>query len=142
MGARLIQDTRGVAAIEFALILPVLVFMLIALWDISNFANEKMRLEQTIRAVASNAVAGVDSVDFNDQYLAIINEFYPDASAPRPTLAVSTSCACSGVTAGCYDLCASGETPDRLVSISATILVDGPVLGDRNAQGSLDVKIR
>jgi Flp pilus assembly protein TadG len=55
---RLWRDTRGVAAVEFAMILPILCLMLIGCVDFGNFLNEKMQLDGLARACAQYVVQG------------------------------------------------------------------------------------
>ena len=86
MVRKFLKSQDGVAAIEFALIIPVLTLMLLALWDLSNYSNEKMRLQQMLRAMTSNVVSGIDSSAFNSLNDKVIEQFYPDPSEISQTL--------------------------------------------------------
>lgn len=136
------KHQEGVAAIEFALILPVLTLMLIALWDLSNYSNEKMRLQQMVRAMTSNVVSNIDSSAFNAFNDRVLEQFYPDPSELKPNVVINDGCFCSGSGVGCFDLCSDGNVPSRLVTIDAKLFVSGPLLGDRDAQASLKIQIR
>ena len=59
---RLAADRRGIAAVEFALILPVLLLLLLGSVDLMNWLEHWFRVEQTASAVA-NFVAQADAVD-------------------------------------------------------------------------------
>jgi Flp pilus assembly protein TadG len=93
----LLHCERGIAAIEFAIIAPVLIFLVIGVADYGMFMNQKMKLQDlTVMAVqyvsqggsASNVVANV--IDTSDYYIA--------AAAKGQVISVTTSdvCECSG----------------------------------------------
>lgn len=142
MACKFFKHQEGVAAIEFALILPVLMLMLIALWDLSNFSNEKMRLQQMVRAMTSNVVSNIDNSAFNAFNGRVLEQFYPDPSELKPNVVINDGCFCSGLGVGCFDLCSDGSVPSRLVKIDAKLLVSGSLFGDRDAQASLEIQIR
>jgi len=142
MVRKFFKHQDGVAAIEFALILPVLMLMLIALWDLSSYSNEKMRLQQMVRALASNVVSEINSSAFNALNATVLEQFYPDPNELKPNVVINDGCFCSGSSVGCFDLCSDGSVPSRIITIDARILVSGPLLGDRDAQTSLDIQIR
>src|SRR5210317_66273 len=142
MVRKFLKSQDGVAAIEFALIIPVLTLMLLALWDLSNYSNEKMRLQQMLRAMTSNVVSGIDSSAFNSLNDKVIEQFYPDPSEIKPYVVINDGCFCSGSSVGCFSLCSDGSVPSRIATIYASILVSGPLLGDRNAETSLDIQLR
>src|SRR5687767_11414888 len=48
-------DTSGVAAVEFALLAPVLTFAFLSMVDLGLAANEKMRMDSALRAGAQAA---------------------------------------------------------------------------------------
>ena len=75
MVSKFLKSQDGVAAIEFALILPVLTIMLLALWDLSNYSNEKMRLQQMLRAMTSNVVSGIDSSTLSTLNGTVLEQF-------------------------------------------------------------------
>ena len=142
MVSKFLKSQDGVAAIEFALIIPVLTLMLLALWDLSNYSNEKMRLQQMLRAMTSNVVSGIDSSAFNSLNDKVIEQFYPDPSEIKPNVVINDGCFCSGSSVGCFSLCSDGSVPSRIATIYASILVSGQLLGDRNAETSLDIQLR
>jgi len=142
MVRKFFKHQDGVAAIEFALILPVLMLMLIALWDLSSYSNEKMRLQQMVRALASNVASEINSSAFNALNATVLDQFYPDPNESKPNVVINDGCFCSGSGVGCFDLCSDGSVPSRIITIDAKILVSGPFLGDSDAQTSLDIQIR
>jgi pilus assembly protein CpaE len=54
----LLSDERGASAIEFALLLPVLVFACMATVDLGLALNQKLELDQSLRAGAQGLMAG------------------------------------------------------------------------------------
>lgn len=53
-----IRDKNGTAATEFALIAPVLFFLLAGIYDYASYINYSMRLTDTTRAAAQYVVNG------------------------------------------------------------------------------------
>lgn len=54
----LLSDERGASAIEFALLLPILVFACMATVDLGLALNQKLELDQSLRAGAQGLMAG------------------------------------------------------------------------------------
>ena len=94
------------------------------------------------RAMTSNVVSGIDSSAFNLLNDKVIEQFYPDPSEIKPNVVINDGCFCSGSSVGCFSLCSDGSVPSRIATIYASILVSGPLLGDRNAETSLDIQLR
>lgn len=69
MIAQYLREQSGVAATEFALIAPVLLFLLIGLFDYGTFMNQQMKLENTSRAAAQYLVLGGDEDALVDEIL-------------------------------------------------------------------------
>ncbi|WP_209015248.1 TadE/TadG family type IV pilus assembly protein [Roseibium limicola] len=63
--ARLNTDARGVAAVEFALILPILLLLLVGMAEFTTALNQKQKVSQTARSVA-DLVAQADIVSSSD----------------------------------------------------------------------------
>lgn len=55
-----IQRNDGVAATEFALIAPVLLIIMLGIFDYGMFLNAQMKLESTARAAAQYVILGGD----------------------------------------------------------------------------------
>ena len=53
-----VQCQRGVAAVEFALIAPILLILLIGVFDFGMFINTQMRLENLSRSIAEYIIQG------------------------------------------------------------------------------------
>ncbi len=67
---KFIRDIAGVAAVEFALLAPSLVFLLIGVFDYGMYMNETMKLENTARTAAEYLYEGGDEDNLvTDVYL-------------------------------------------------------------------------
>src|SRR4051812_25655166 len=83
--ARLVHDRRGAAAVEFALVAPILLLLLAGLLDGSRFIRQSMR-------VSAAAQAGADWAQRNGWNLDGINRavtsatLTPAAATPAPSL--------------------------------------------------------
>lgn len=79
---RLIRDNRGVAAVEFALLLPVLLLLLSGIIELSNFLMAERRLLEAGNSVADLVGQSTDlsTSDLNDIYSAAAQ-----VMAPFPT---------------------------------------------------------
>jgi Flp pilus assembly protein TadG len=65
---------RGVAALEFALIAPVLILLLLGVYDIGNAVDEQMVMQQALRAAGQYAMSFPEN---NNGILAAIQQGYP-----------------------------------------------------------------
>ncbi|NVK30427.1 MAG: pilus assembly protein [Gammaproteobacteria bacterium] len=130
------------AAIEFAIVVPVLILLVIGLFDLAVRESEQMLLDQYTRSIASNVVANYDQASFAPLQAEITDEFYLSRGATAPTLGLNEQCLCQSIVSDCYALCSDDNIPARVVSISATTVVSGKLLGDLNASSNLDVKLR
>lgn len=113
------KDSRGAAAVEFALMAPLLVSFIAPIADIGMRVYAQMQVEIAAQAGARYAVLhGWNSTNIQS---AIVNAtgFTTITATPSPT----TSCGCaSGTTiavATCGTTCASGETVGTYVTVGA-----------------------
>ena len=56
----MLRDGRGIAAAEFALIAPVMLTMLFGVYDLGNAIQERLQLEQAVRAGGQFALSWPD----------------------------------------------------------------------------------
>lgn len=108
---------RGVGAVEFALTLPILVALMVAVADFGLAANEKMRLASAARAGAQAAYRASGD-------LAGVNAAVQSASgldAERLNIASRSHCGCmTGGAAACDTACADGNGLRTYVSVSVS----------------------
>jgi Flp pilus assembly protein TadG len=110
-------DARsGAAAVEFAIVLPILAALLIGVIQYGGMiiANEQMH-----NSVSSGAIyvmrGGTSSTAIHDVAVS--------AWANKPTdaaITVTQVCTCAGVAGTCSSLCADGTYPQSSTTISAT----------------------
>lgn len=116
-GRRLARDTRGVAAVEFALLAPVLLLLMAGLVDGSRLILGEMQINAAAQAGADYALRnGWDP----GQIAAAVTTAGPAATSPTVTL--SPGCVVGGtitpVAAGAA--CASGGAAGRYVTVAAS----------------------
>ena len=103
----LLSDERGVAAIEFAFVVPVLAFACLAAADCGLAINEKMQLDDSLRAASESAMGDLGEDEVQDVLDAV-------ASGSLET-DVERFCACPEDVNSAVDCdsgtCAGGEDP-------------------------------
>ncbi len=134
---RLLRDCRGVSAVEFALLAPVLVGSLIAMVDIGLALGERMAMDRGIRAGASAAMAEITDT-------AVIRGVVEEAArgADTVTVTVGEQCECAGSDTLCTNLCTGGAAPDLFIEISASKVYDGLLLDGYDLSSSTRVQMR
>jgi Flp pilus assembly protein TadG len=114
--ARSLRDDRGVAAIEFALILPILVALVL-------FGMEGwMRINQVsqMRSALSSASRYYESGGSDDTAAAQLAIASWNHAPGDGAVNAVRSCTCGGVGAGCNTLCAGNSLPNVYVTMTAT----------------------
>ena len=125
-------DIRAVAAIEFAIIVPVLLFMMIAVVDFGMAIYSNMQVQNAAQAGAQYAIAhGFNANSISQAVTSATN---------LPGITVSAGptkfCGCpssAGVTnTACNSICSGGATPGTYVTVSAqgsyTTIVPYPMI--------------
>ena len=87
-------DSEGVAAVEFALIAPALILILVGIFDFGTYMNSVFRLENTARAAAEYVVQGGEPEDIETYVIANSNL----SADERQSAEVTTTyvCECQG----------------------------------------------
>jgi Flp pilus assembly protein TadG len=111
---RLLGETGGAAAVEFAIVAPLLLFGLIAMIDTGVMATTRMEMDRNVRAGAQAAMS------LNNDPTAIETIVLASAGDPAD-MAVSATmvCACDDTAASCTTPCGSGEAPSVYFDIAA-----------------------
>lgn len=113
---RLVGDNNGGAAVEFALVVPVLAAILGALvlaW------GDLAQVSQMRSAVH----AGADYLRAGGSDPALVRTVVERSWAEKPedaAITVAESCSCGEAVSGCAALCPSGRPPSRYIKIQAT----------------------
>ena len=113
---RLFNSVQGAAAVEFALIVPVLAALVLGIIQYGGMiiANQQMH-----DGISSGAVyvmrGGSDATAIYD----ITVSAWPNKPADA-SVTVNQSCKCAGATSTCSSLCADQSYPQSYTSIAAT----------------------
>lgn len=110
------RANRGTVTIEFALIAPVLLLLLLHVVDFGLAFNQRMKLESAARAGLQYAMFDKD----NTVGIQAAVTGATDLDADDMTVTVTEFCECNGVTATCGVSCDDGAWPGTYVQISAT----------------------
>ncbi|WP_051328716.1 TadE/TadG family type IV pilus assembly protein [Geminicoccus roseus] len=136
---RLARDRRGIAALEFAVILPVLALTLMGVIDLGGAIQQSLRLEAAARAGAQYAMsAPTDSAGIT----AAVRQALPGWNdiVVQPT-AMTCVCPGSGATSCTSTSCATAL--QRFVSITVTRGFSPILLPNfTSVQGSMTLRIR
>jgi len=125
---RLCRDQRGVSAIEFAFIAPIILMMMLGAYDLGNAAQQQIDLQEAVRS--GGAYAMNHSTDVSGIQTIVTNSLPSGWPLTNPGGVAAVACSCldtstGAVTnlAGCtttnFDTCASGS--GLLVSVTATM---------------------
>jgi Flp pilus assembly protein TadG len=88
-----IKCERGVAATEFALLVPVFVVITLGIVDYGRFINERMKLQELSRTAVQYVVQGGSDSDVVANIIQT-SDFYERAVADGQTINVETSQEC------------------------------------------------
>jgi Flp pilus assembly protein TadG len=112
--AKMVFSTDGAAAVEFALLLPVMLIACMGLIDLGMAVYEKMELTSAARSGAQ--VATIDSSNAT-----AITAAVQDGSNLSPAVATSVFCQCSdGSSLACTDACDVDLVKSTFVTVTAT----------------------
>jgi Flp pilus assembly protein TadG len=126
------DDVRGVAAIELAIIAPVLALMLVCTIDLGMGIYCNMRVQNAAQVGAQYAV--VNGFDANAISNAVLSATNSSGLVASPTPSQFCGCATNaGITsAACTSTCPGGSTPGSYAKVSAqntyTTLLPYPLL--------------
>ena len=133
--ARLKIGRRGIAALEFALLAPVFVTLLLSSADVANRVQTSLRLEGATRAGAQYAAANASDMGaIRNRVIAAWPELTL-ADVPLPTLA----CECAATPVACYVQCQGGLVQTITVTAQRNLT---PFLLQTMAQGQGSAVIR
>lgn len=145
---RFFGANSGIAAAEFALLLPVFALSLLAMIDVGLAVNERMTLDRVLRSGAQLAMSGVQDVDALEN--AVVSSSAgnnEDGTAPSVdnldyTLSVTRSCECGGAAGSCTQRCGSGEPPSLFYNFRAWQTMETMMLPQFDVESNLRVQVR
>ncbi len=112
-------DERGVSAIEFGLILPIIVLMSIATLDLGHGLYRSMQVQNAAHVGAQFAsMRGFDQAQIS-QVVTGSTGFNLISAAPAPKQFCGCSSAGGVVEIDCKSKCAGGAAPGTYVTVSA-----------------------
>lgn len=114
LGRRFSGSESGVAAVEMALVAPILLFGLLLVLDVGIAVAERMDLDRNVRAGVQAAMANINDPDaVKDVVVASLN------GAQGVSVTVTKTCACGSTGTACTSWCSAEEPPSVFVNISA-----------------------
>lgn len=137
----LAHEQDGVAAVEFALLAPVLALLMIGMVNLSMGFNRKLELEQA----ANRSIEKVMQTTMTDTVLGALKaEAAAAAKVPVANVTVDNYLECNNVRQTDYDtVCPAGQRYSRYLTVKVTDEFK-PALGGRvtgpNADGSWSLK--
>ncbi len=125
------SNRTGVAAAEFALIAPVMVTLLLGVYDIGNAIQQRLQLEQAVRAGGQYALSWPDELTSSERGVNSIQQAVAAALPSSWTNATvnASYCHSSGdgttptpiqTSPSCPATCGPGTTTETYVTICAT----------------------
>jgi Flp pilus assembly protein TadG len=110
---------RGAAAIEFAMVVPILALLFTGVWDFGGGFLQKERLDSAARAGVQYGVQPARATDIAGMIQAARNDAGDAADAL--TVTAQNFCACAGgSTVGCGATCAGGALPMGYVRVQVS----------------------
>ena len=130
--ARYSDDSRGVAAIEFAMIVPVLLFMLIAIVDMGMGVYADMQVQNAAQAGAQYAIAHGYTASSISSAVTSATSFSGITVSSGPTKFCGCPSSTGVTTATCSSTCANGTSAGTYVTVTAsgtyTTLIPYPLI--------------
>ena len=114
--AHALKDERGLAAIEFALILPILIALVLFGLDGWLRINQVSQMTSAVQAGSRYYQSGgADDAAASQLALQAWNNAPGDAAVNS-----ARSCSCGGVGASCSSLCPGNNLPNVYITLTAT----------------------
>lgn len=118
---RFFRAQGGAAAVEFALIVPVLAALLLGVFDLGQMTYDRTDLHTAVRSGAQYFMAGGEDIN---EARAIVEQSWTN----RPEISqvtVERCCKCAEADAPCGQLCPDGSVPDIMHELQATAFFTG-----------------
>jgi|SRR6185503_3324165 len=115
------RDLRATAAIEFAIIVPVLALVTLMISDVSDVATGASHMETAIRASVQYAMNG--GTDMTQAQAVGVQAW--QARPSGSSLTVTSMCMCGAGAGLCNQICSDGSQPRAFVSAQASAPLGG-----------------
>ena len=134
---RLAADRRGVAAVEMALVSPVLILGLLLMLDSGLAVQTRLNLDHSTRTGAQAAMSNInETTEISAIMLAATND------PTNVTVTVEKTCFCGDVEVACSNWCSATVPPSVFLNISAAKQHNGYLLPPFELESKTHVQIR
>jgi Flp pilus assembly protein TadG len=110
---RFVSDSGGAAAVEFALIVPVLAGLVVAIDDVSSISTGTAAMQTASRAAIQYAMAG--GTDMNAARTLGMQAW--DQKPSDANMTVVQACLCATVVSDCNAPCPDNSVPTKWVTV-------------------------
>ena len=110
------RNDRGMGAIEFALVAPMVILVLAGIFSGSSYIQQDSSMRDSVEAAAKYYIQGGTT---DDKALAIAQAAWTNKPSDG-TVSVTRTCICAGAAASCSGVCSSGSVPEIHLTIVAT----------------------
>lgn len=117
-------DAKGVAATEFALVVPILALITILMSEVGQAAVSAMNMQAAVRASIQYAMNGGSDMTVAQT---VGKNAWEDPPADASLTAVQ-SCKCGAAAATCGTVCADGSPASVFVTATAVATIGGSVV--------------
>jgi Flp pilus assembly protein TadG len=134
---KLWRDERGVSAVEFALVAPVLLICLIGIYDVGSMVYKRTDMHAALRSGTQYFMNGGDD-------LAKAENIVEQAWTTKPdqvTVQAERFCQCGEEVHACNTLCDDDSYPAAYKRLRAMATIEG-VLGDTNYSATQAIRVR
>lgn len=116
---KLIRNSDGAAAVEFALLAPLFVMLIMGIADFGVYVNQRMQLENLARAAVEYVVKGGEEENVQAD---VLEAALPPSELEEVTAEAEATCECSssGAAGVCGTSCENGAYQRRFYSMSIT----------------------
>ena len=131
------RDRSGVAAVEFALLLPIMISALILTLDVSLHVVNRTNMHSAIRSGIQYLMN--NGRDLNQLQSVVVNSW---SSAPANAVVTTERyCLCFDVRHACNVLCTDNSAPQSYFSVSTSGTLSGFIV-DSTLQGAESIRVR
>jgi Flp pilus assembly protein TadG len=124
LAARFRRSTRGGAAVELAIVLPILTLLVIGVADYGRVFFTSITVANAARAGAEyGAQSPAASVDTAGMRIVAQQDGNEIGAIDFSTTPPRTYCECAGASHGCTTLCTGGAAPDVFIEVTARKVV-------------------
>lgn len=117
-----LKNCEGIAAVEFALIAPILIFLMVGIFDFGSYLNTLIKLESTSRAAAEYILHGGNEDGIRDEILLPSNLNLNEDTVDDVAVDITHSWECSGGAQANIDTdCGEGDYLRQFIEVSLTM---------------------